>query len=50
MLILAPLIYVIGIQEYTGAEAILGLRGLWLDQDDRWRRYWNSRPAYKRAA
>lgn len=33
-----------------GAEAILCLRGLWLDQDHRWRRYWNSRPAHKRAA
>jgi len=33
-----------------GAEAILCLRGLWLDQDDRWKRYWNSRPAYIRAA
>ena len=29
-----------------GVEAILGLRGLWLSQDDRWSSYWESRPAY----
>ena len=29
-----------------GVEAILGLRGLWLSQDDRWSRYWENRPAY----
>lgn len=29
-----------------GVEAILGLRGLWLSQDDRWSRYWDNRPAY----
>jgi hypothetical protein len=29
-----------------GVEAILGLRGLWLSQDDRWSRYWEHRPAY----
>ena len=33
-----------------GVEAILSLRALWLSQDDRWSRYWNSRPAYARAA
>jgi hypothetical protein len=31
-------------------ESILSLRALWLSQDDRWRRYWNCRPAYGRAA
>lgn len=29
-----------------GVEAILGLRGLWLSQDDRWSSYWENRPAY----
>ena len=29
-----------------GVEAILGLRALWLSQDDRWQRYWENRPAY----
>ncbi len=33
-----------------GVEAILSLRALWLSQDDRWRRYWDSRPAYAKAA
>jgi hypothetical protein len=32
-----------------GVEAMLALRGLWLDQDQRWQRYWLSRPAYKAA-
>lgn len=29
-----------------GVEAILGLRALWLAQDDRWSTYWENRPAY----
>ena len=33
-----------------GIEPILSLRALWLSQDDRWQRYWSSRPAYSRAA
>jgi hypothetical protein len=33
-----------------GIEPILSLRALWLSQDDRWQRYWASRPAYSRAA
>jgi hypothetical protein len=33
-----------------GVEAILALRALWLSQDQRWERYWNSRPGYGRAA
>jgi hypothetical protein len=33
-----------------GVEAILSLRAMWLSQDDRWRRYWDTRPAYTRAA
>lgn len=33
-----------------GAESILALRGLWLSQDARWPRYWNTRPAYPSAA
>ena len=33
-----------------GVESILALRALWLSQDDRWKRYWNSRPAYSKAA
>ena len=31
-----------------GLEAILCLRGLWISQDDRWTRYWSTRPAYLR--
>lgn len=34
----------------TGVEAILALRALWLSQDGRWGRYWNTRPAYAKAA
>jgi hypothetical protein len=34
----------------TGAECILALRALWLSQDDRWTRHWNTRPAYPKAA
>jgi hypothetical protein len=33
-----------------GVETILALRALWLSQDDRWQRYWNTRPAYPKAA
>jgi hypothetical protein len=33
-----------------GVEAILSLRALWLSQDDRWRRYWDTRSAYSKAA
>ncbi len=33
-----------------GVESILALRGLWLSQDSRWDRYWNTRPAYRKAA
>jgi hypothetical protein len=33
-----------------GVESILALRAMWLSQDDRWTRYWNSRPAYPKAA
>jgi hypothetical protein len=33
-----------------GVEAILALRALWLLQDQRWERYWNSRPGYAKAA
>ena len=33
-----------------GVESILALRALWLSQDGRWERYWNTRPAYKTAA
>lgn len=33
-----------------GVEAILCLRSLWLSQDDRWQSYWNTRPAYRKAA
>ena len=29
-----------------GVEAILGLRALWISQDDRWQRYWERRAAY----
>lgn len=31
-------------------EPILALRGLWLSQDQRWERYWATRPAYPRKA
>ena len=31
-------------------EPILALRGMWLSQDDRWKRYWATRPAYARKA
>jgi hypothetical protein len=33
-----------------GVESILSLRALWLSQDERWGRYWNTRPAYSKAA
>ena len=33
-----------------GVESILSLRALWLSQDGRWERYWNTRPAYSEAA
>jgi hypothetical protein len=33
-----------------GVETILSLRALWLSQDDRWQRYWDTRPAYTNAA
>ena len=33
-----------------GVESILRLRALWLSQDGRWERYWNTRPAYSKAA
>jgi len=33
-----------------GVEAILSLRALWLSQDGRWEAYWNTRPAYRKAA
>jgi len=33
-----------------GVESILSLRALWLSQDDRWTRYWSTRPAYNKAA
>jgi hypothetical protein len=29
-----------------GIEAILALRATWIDQDQRWERYWANRPAY----
>jgi hypothetical protein len=29
-----------------GVEPILALRGLWLSEDDRWQRHWNTCPAY----
>ena len=29
-----------------GVETILGLRSLWLSQDDRWQKYWENRCAY----
>lgn len=34
----------------SGVECILALRALWLSQDGRWDRYWNTRPAFPRAA
>ncbi len=34
----------------TGAESILALHAMWLSDDDRWPRYWTSRPAYSKAA
>jgi len=34
----------------AGVESILCLRALWLSRDDRWRRYWDTRPAYTKAA
>ena len=34
----------------SGVESILSLRALWLSQDDRWKRYWDTRPAYPKAA
>ena len=34
----------------SGVESILSLRALWLSQDDRWYRYWNTRPGYQKAA
>jgi len=33
-----------------GVESILALRAMWLSQDDRWTRYWQTRSAYPRAA
>jgi hypothetical protein len=33
-----------------GVETILTLRALWLSQDGRWQRYWDTRPAYPKAA
>ncbi|MGH8471705.1 MAG: hypothetical protein ACREVJ_04445 [Gammaproteobacteria bacterium] len=33
-----------------GVESILSLRALWLSQDERWEKYWNTRPAYSKAA
>ena len=33
-----------------GVEAILALRALRLSQDGRWKRYWETRPAYSKAA
>lgn len=33
----------------AGVEPILALRALWLSRDQRWTRYWLSRPAYKPA-
>jgi len=34
----------------AGVEAILSLRALWLSQDDRWGRYWDTRAGYAKAA
>ena len=33
-----------------GVESILSLRALWLSPDERWEQYWNTRPAYSKAA
>jgi hypothetical protein len=33
-----------------GVEAIMALRALWRSEDQRWERYWMSRPAYQKAA
>lgn len=33
-----------------GVESILALRALWLSQDGRWDRYWDTRPGYRGAA
>ena len=33
-----------------GVELLLALGALWLSQDGRWERYWNTRPAYRTAA
>lgn len=33
-----------------GIEAMLALRAMWVSQDQRWERYWASRPAYGTAA
>ena len=33
-----------------GVESILPLRALWLPQDDRRHKHWNTRPAYAKAA
>jgi hypothetical protein len=33
-----------------GVESILSLRALWLAHDERWERYWDTRPAYQKAA
>ena len=33
-----------------GIEAILALRALWRSEDQRWERYWMSKPAYRKAA
>ncbi len=33
-----------------GIEAVLALRAMWVSQDQRWQRYWASRPAYAVAA
>jgi hypothetical protein len=33
-----------------GVEAVMALRGMWQSQDQRWDRYWVSRPAYALAA
>jgi len=30
----------------AGVETILSLRGTWISQDERWERYWATRPAY----
>jgi hypothetical protein len=33
-----------------GVESILSIRALWLSQEARWQRYWDTRPAYSEAA